>query len=155
MGLLGSLLSGLLSDLGLGNGNNNASSPSLMTVSTVGADMSQAVSQSIKEAGILTSSGMGYAGGLLVSTLGKASSLLTTGTLSAENAIPGLLDTITPNNGATKILNTLTADGVEAGMAVSNYASQMPMDVAKGIADNVGSFSGSPLATSIGGYLFY
>lgn len=155
MGLLGGLLSGLLAALGLGNTNNSSAAPSLMTVSSVGAAMNQALSQSVTEAGILTSSGIGYAGGVTVSTLGKASSLLTDGFLSAENAIPGLLNSSNPSSGATSILNTLSADGTEAGMAISNYASQMPMNVAKGIADNVSSFPSVPLATNIGGYLFY
>lgn len=152
MGLLGSLLSGLLSSLGLGG--SSSSTPSLQTVATVGAEMNQAVSQSVTEAATLTSAGIGYASGELTATLAKTSSSLTGGILSAVNAIPGLLYG-SSSISVTQLANSLTMDGNQAGMALSSFATDMPANVATGIADNVKSLASSPLVTDIGGYLFY
>ncbi|WP_215842707.1 hypothetical protein HHS34_002215 [Acidithiobacillus montserratensis] len=153
MGSLSGLLSGLLSALGLGD--NGTSTPSLQSVSTVGAEMNQAVSQSVTDAATLTSEGIGYASGELTSTLTKTNSLLTSGILGAENAFPGLLEGGGGSTSISKLENSLISDGNQAGMALSNFASTMPTNVATGIADNVKSLASSPLVTDIGGYLFY
>lgn len=152
MGTLGSLLSGLLSALGLGG--SASSTPSLQTVGTVGAEMNQAVSQSVTDAATLASEGLGYASGELTSTITKTTSLLTGGILGAENSFPGLLDG-SSSISISNLENTLISDGNQAGMALSNFASTMPANVATGIADGVKSLSSSPLVTDIGGYLFY
>ncbi|WP_414040079.1 hypothetical protein ACJU26_13120 [Acidithiobacillus sp. M4-SHS-6] len=152
MGLLGGLLSGLLSALGLGG--NDTATPSLQTVGTVGAEMNQAVSQAVTDAATLTSEGVGYASGELTNTLTKTNSLLTGGILGAENAFPGLLDGSSALSIST-LQNSLTADGHQAGMALSNFASSMPANVATGIAESVKSLASNPLVTDIGGYLFY
>jgi hypothetical protein len=155
MGLLGGLLSGVLSALGLDSSSASSSTPSIQTVSTVGAEMNHAVSQAIGAASTLTSEGIGYANGELTSAITKADSFLSNGILGAESAIPSALSGNMSLSSATVTLNDLTSDGQKAGTTIADFASQMPMNVAQGIAKNVGSISSVPVPTDIGGYLFY
>jgi len=155
MGVLSSLLSGILAALGLGgSGGSSQSVATLQTVSSVTAEMNQAASASVNQAAGLSSGGVGYANGELTTTLTQATSKLTNGILTTEVAIPAILHGISAVS-PTNILNTLSADGAQAGMAVANYASQMPANVAKSIADAVGNYPTIVMPTGISGQLFY
>jgi hypothetical protein len=155
MGVLSSLLSGVLSALGLGaSGGSSQPAATVATVSSVAAEMNQAVSASVNQAAGLSSGGVGYANGALTATLTKATSKLANGISTTEVAIPGILQGISAVS-PTNILNTLSADGSQAGMAVANYASQMPANVAKSIADAVGNYPTVVMPTGISGQLFY
>ncbi|MCL4527495.1 MAG: hypothetical protein M1492_13825 [Gammaproteobacteria bacterium] len=155
MGVLSSLLSGILAALGLG-GSGGSSQPvaTVQTVASASAEMNQAVAASINQAAGLTAGGVGYANGELTTTLTQASAKLLNGILSTQQAIPAILQgasAISPTN----ILNTLSTDGTQAGMMVANYASQMPANVAKSIADAVGNYPTVVMPTGISGQLFY
>ena len=156
MGVLSSLLSGILAALGLGNASGGSTQPvaTLQTVASVTAEMNQAVSVSANQAAGLSSGGVGYANGELTTTLTQATSKLTNGILTTEVAIPAILHGISAVS-PTNILDTLSADGAQAGMAVANYASQMPANVAKSIADAVGNYPTVVMPTGISGQLFY
>ncbi|MBE7562784.1 hypothetical protein H7F10_07440 [Acidithiobacillus sp. HP-6] len=136
MGLLGGLLSGVLSALGLDSSSASSSTPSIQTVSTVGAEMNHAVSQAIGAASTLTSEGIGYASGESNAAITKADSLLSTGILGAENAIPSALSGNISLSSATATLNDLTSDGQKAGTTIADFASQMPVNVAQVLTDN-------------------
>ena len=155
MGVLSSLLSGVLAGLGLG-GSGGSSQP-VATVETVAgatAAMNQAVAASINQAAGLTSGGIGYANGELTTTLTQATSKLMNGILTTQTAIPAMLQGASALS-PTGILNTLSADGAQAGMVVASYASQMPANVAKSIADAVGNYPTVVMPTGISGQLFY
>ena len=155
MGVLSSLLSGILAALGLG-GSGGSSQPvaTVETVASATAEMNQAVAASISPAAGLTSGGVGYANGELTTTLTQASAKLMNGILTTQEAIPAILQGTSAIN-PTDILNTLSADGAQAGMMVANYASQMPANVAKSIADAVGNYPTVVMPTGISGQLFY
>jgi hypothetical protein len=156
MGLLTGLLSSLLSTLGLAGSSSTSVSPSLQTVSAVAAEMNNAVSASINEASALTSSGLGIAAGMTTSTVAILNSTLTSGILTVANESNGMLLGIMPFD-PQALTNTLSSDGQMAGSTLASYATQMPKDVAQGIAQGVQSFHTTflPAGLAGSGYLFF
>lgn len=148
------LLSSLLSALGLGSSSSSSAAPSIQSVNTVVAEMNNAVAATMNEAASLTSSGLGYAAGVSASTVGKLTSTLTSGILNTENDFSGMVNGIMPFNPAA-LTNTLSSDGQYAASTLANYAAQMPMNVASGIAQGVQSFQTNFIPTDLGGYLFF
>lgn len=148
------LLSSLLSALGLGASSSSSAPPSVQSVSTVAAEMSNAVAATMNEAANLTSAGLGYAAGVTTSTVGKLSATLTSGILNVGNDFDGMLSGVMPFDPAT-LSNTLSSDGQYAASTLANYATQMPMNVASGIAQGVQDFQTNFVPTDLGGYLFF